>query len=54
MDSYRRQELINILHSISEIPQMLIVTHDFELEAAADTVIKVEKENGISKVELDI
>ena len=54
LDSFRRQELINILHSISVIPQMLIVTHDFELESAADTVIKVEKENGISKVELDI
>ena len=53
LDSFRRQELINILHSISVIPQMLIVTHDFELESAADAVIKVEKENGISKIDID-
>ena len=52
LDSFRRQELINVLRSMSVIPQMLIVTHDSELENAADTLIRVTKEDGISKVEL--
>jgi exonuclease SbcC len=29
---------------------MIIVTHESQLENAADNLIKVEKENGISKV----
>ena len=33
------------------IPQMLIVTHDQELETAADTLIRVTKKDGISHVE---
>lgn len=51
LDSYRRQELINVLRSMSVIPQMIIVTHDEELETAANNIIKIEKEDGISKVE---
>lgn len=51
LDSFRRQELINVLRSMSIIPQMIIVTHDEELETAADSIIKVEKEDGISKIE---
>lgn len=50
LDGHRRQELINILRSISVIPQMIIVTHDEELQTAANNIIKVEKEDGISKV----
>jgi exonuclease SbcC len=50
LDSYRRQELINVLRSMSLIPQMIIVTHDEELETAANNIIKIEKEDGISKV----
>ena len=50
LDSFRRQELINVLRSMSIIPQMIIVTHDSELETAADTLIKIEKVDGISKV----
>lgn len=50
LDSFRRQELINVLRSMKVIPQMIIVTHDFELETAADTLIKIEKVDGISKV----
>ena len=53
LDSYRRQELIEVLRSMSKIPQMLIVTHDSELETAADTLIRVTKEDGISKVEIN-
>ncbi|MBQ2654629.1 MAG: SMC family ATPase [Methanobrevibacter sp.] len=50
LDSFRRKELINVLRSMSIIPQMIIVTHDSELESAADTLIKIEKEDGISRV----
>ena len=32
------------------LPQMIIVTHESQLENAADNLIKVEKINGISKV----
>lgn len=53
LDSFRRQELISVLRSMSVIPQMLIVTHDSELENAADTLVRVTKEDGISKVEIN-
>jgi hypothetical protein len=32
---------------MSVLPQMIIVTHDSELENAADSIIKVKKENGM-------
>ena len=51
LDSFRRQELINVLRSMSIIPQMIIVTHDSELETAADTLIKISKDDGISRIE---
>ena len=50
LDSSRRHELINLLKDISLLPQMIIVTHESQLENAADNIIKVEKENGISNV----
>ena len=50
LDSSRKHELINLLKDISVLPQMIIVTHESQLENAADNLIKVEKENGISKV----
>ena len=50
LDSSRRHELINLLKDMSVLPQMIIVTHESQLENAADNIIKVEKENGISKV----
>ena len=53
LDSFRRQELITVLRSMNVIPQMLIVTHDSELENAADTLIRVEKEDGISQVKIN-
>ena len=54
LDITRRQELIQVLRSMSVIPQMIIVTHDSELENAADTLIRVEKEDGISSVEINV
>ena len=50
LDASRKHELINLLKEISSLPQMIIVTHEAQLENAADNLIKVEKENGISKV----
>ena len=50
LDASRRHELINLLKEMSSLPQMIIVTHEAQLENAADNLIKVEKENGISKV----
>ena len=50
LDSSRRHELINLLKEMSVLPQMIIVTHEAQLENAADNLIKVEKENGISKI----
>lgn len=50
LDSYRRHELIDLLRGMSTLPQMIIVTHDSELENAADNIIKVQKEDGISNV----
>jgi len=48
LDAYRRQELIDLLKKMSIIPQMIIVTHDVDLEDAADNIMKIEKEEGIS------
>uniref|UniRef100_UPI00388E94EB SMC family ATPase n=1 Tax=Methanobrevibacter sp. TaxID=66852 RepID=UPI00388E94EB len=50
LDDARRQELINLLKEMSVLPQMIIVTHENQLESAADNLIKVEKENGISRI----
>ncbi len=50
LDSSRRHELINLLKDMTLLPQMIIVTHESQLENAADNLIKVEKINGISKV----
>ena len=50
LDSYRRQELIDVIKKLSVIPQMIIVTHDPGLEEAADNILRIEKENGISGV----
>jgi len=48
LDAYRRQELIDLLKRMSIIPQMIIVTHDADLEDAADNIMKIEKEEGNS------
>jgi len=50
LDAYRRQELIDLLKRMSIIPQMIIVTHDSDLEDAADNILKIEKDEGISQV----
>ncbi|MEM1723625.1 MAG: AAA family ATPase [Candidatus Jordarchaeales archaeon] len=56
LDEERRRELIEILKKAFKeeakiIPQLIIVSHDRELEDAADVVYMVTKEGGWSKVE---
>lgn len=50
LDGDRRKDLINVLQSMTVIPQMIIVTHDKELVSASDELIKIEKVDGDSKV----
>lgn len=50
LDENRRMELVELLSQLSVLPQMIIVTHDGELENAADNIIKVKKINGISSI----
>lgn len=50
LDSVRVYELSNLLGGISIVPQVIIVTHEQELERIGDTLIKVVKEDGISEV----
>jgi len=54
LDEERRKELVEIMKRFfseeASIPQMIIITHHSELEDAADTVYRVEKIGGISRV----
>ena len=56
MDESRRRELVEILRKVARmtgvLPQLLIVTHDREIEDAADIIYMVKKENGVSQVVL--
>ena len=52
LDAERKQELANLLMKLKgKIPQMIVVTHDPELEIAGDKILRVRKENGVSIVE---
>jgi len=54
LDRERRIALTELLMKLKgAIPQMVIVTHDSELEVVADRVIKVKKVGGFSEVEVD-
>ena len=50
LDIFCRHEVIDLLRKMSSLPQMIIVTHDEELENAADSLIKIGKKDGISQV----
>ena len=50
LDSARKQDLINLLRDISLLPQMIIVTHESQLESASSNLIKIEKVNGVSRI----
>jgi exonuclease SbcC len=53
LDSTRRQDLVEIIKGMSSIPQTIVVTHDKEFEQAADTLIEVEKSDGVSRVRVE-
>lgn len=48
LDDVRIEELNNLLLNMNIIPQMIIVTHNHKLENLADTLIRVEKTDGVS------
>ena len=54
LDEERRRELVEIMKSFfregATIPQMIIVTHHRELEDVADTVYRIEKVSGVSRI----
>jgi len=54
LDEERRRELVEVVKSFfkegSIVPQMIIITHDRELEEVADTLYQIEKINGISRI----
>jgi len=52
LDSYRRQELVELLKRMSILPQMIIVTHDNDLAEAADNVLRISKDGGDSAIEI--
>jgi len=51
LDDIRRRELVEIVKNLTMIPQTIVVTHDEEFENAADIILKVRKEDGVSLVE---
>jgi len=53
LDEERKRELIDIIRyglEATGLKQLIVVTHDQELEEAADYVLEVRKENGVSRV----
>jgi len=54
LDEERRRELVEVVKSFfregTVLPQMVIITHDKELEEVADTLYQVEKIDGVSKI----
>ncbi len=54
LDQVRRQALTDLLLKLkTRIPQMLVVTHDSELEVVGDRVIRVSSEKGFSEVHVE-
>ncbi|MDH7593506.1 MAG: AAA family ATPase [Methanomicrobiales archaeon] len=52
LDTQRRRDLIQVFKRLGNIPQMLVVTHDEELQEVADTTIMVRKTHGISSAQV--
>ncbi|MCD6484787.1 MAG: AAA family ATPase [Candidatus Odinarchaeota archaeon] len=52
LDTYRREELVNVLSKIRGIPQVILVTQEETLKEIADTLIQVDKVGGKSKVKV--
>lgn len=52
-DGFSKEQLFNVRDILNEIrsPQTIIVSHERELESFADHVLKIEKREGISRIE---
>jgi len=54
LDSDRRRELVSLFKNFRKsshmIAQLIVVSHDRELEEAADVVYEVTREDGASKI----
>ncbi|MCD6324773.1 AAA family ATPase [Candidatus Bathyarchaeota archaeon] len=54
LDSDRRRELVSLLKNFRKgsrmVSQLIVVSHDRELEEAADVVYEVAREGGVSKI----
>ena len=54
LDSDRRRELVSLLKNFRKgthmISQLIVVSHDRELEEAADIVYEVAREGGVSRI----
>ena len=51
LDEDRRSRLIDIIRQITFVPQMIVVTHDDEMESISNNIIKIKKLNGISSID---
>jgi exonuclease SbcC len=51
-DGFSKEQLFKIRDILAELncPQVIMVSHERELESFADHVLKVEKREGISKI----
>ncbi|MCR8463705.1 MAG: AAA family ATPase [Crenarchaeota archaeon] len=54
LDSERRRDLVNMLKNFKEgagmLAQLIVVSHDRELEEAADQIYEVVRSEGVSKI----
>ncbi len=51
LDLQRRKDLVYVFRRLGVIPQILIVTHDEDLEEVADTTVMIRKSQGVSGIE---
>lgn len=54
LDTVRINELSNLLGKLNIVPQVIIVTHEQSLENVADSLLKVEKNDGVSIAKMEI
>ena len=47
LDDTRKDELLDLLSEVN-IPQMIVVTHDLQMENSATNLITIKKVNGVS------
>lgn len=50
LDSERKENLLYIIQKTSIVSQMLVITHDEEMESLSDNIIKISKKDAISYI----